>query len=1271
MNRPTNLMISKNFNVALDPLTPGVNLIEAGAGAGKTFAIAMLVLRAVAELFIPIEEIVVVTFTRAATKELRDRVRRRLRQAAAALISHDQEYDEVLIQWRDHLENIDKSRAAIHRALADIDRAEISSIHGFCQRALQEHALAGGQIPDSELADEKDCQRQAAEDFWRRAVYPLPAWLAALVCHQYPDPEELAQSVAAAVTSGADIRPDNLSPEAAQAELQVARDILNVWWRQNAVSLQARLNQAIGQGFFKKELADNWPEGWQRLEEFAGTDLPAGWPAEFLPWLTTDGLFALTNGQKLRGDTKKQEFLAGLTPFADQEIHALTQAANQFLLALRLRLAMFLREEVPARLRHAGQISYNELTRRLAQALDQSQATTAHTEPVNLTAVSATNLTVELQNRYRMALIDEFQDTDIWQWRIFAKLFATGRHYLYLIGDPKQAIYRFRGADIFSYFQAGKAADRRLTLTKNFRSQPLLVAEINRLFSRRPKPFLFSEEQIDFEPAQAGRDTKDGWLWQNGAILPVCRYRLVTVNGKSQESIGRAIQNDCLHQIIGLLNPNNPARLIRTENGQEISRYLTHEDIAILTRTNNEAEELVQALATHGIAAVLDSRVSVFASQECQDLLTALTAMVAPGRTAALARALACDWFGLNGNELAALLGDEERLGAAQERWHGYQQRWLTDGVAAAILALLAGEAVYEHLRLQPRFERRIANILHLSELLSAAASAEDFGPGECLEWLQTRASDHGGEESEMRLESDRQAVRIVTMHGAKGLEFPVVFCPSLWRGLAGKNRSNQAACHDGSQLVVDLGSPQFTEAWQQAANEERAEELRLLYVALTRAKLQYVVFWPLLADDSLEAVAGSPLSYLLAGDEAVSSEEMRRLFLERAQEEGVATEIADDGNATSASGETVSGETTNGETVNGKAANDEAISSLTANNEPVVSLPVRQPTTNTILSARQFHGQFDRSWQIASFSSLARRGGEDEAITKTLAEEFAESFASGIDTSDTGKIEVKPQAEAQVEPEEAAKKILFLTLPKGARFGSLIHACLDKIDFSAPEDQLLAAATQQAERQAAFFGFPGGHENIARLVLTTVATPLPTIGDQASGGWPPGGWRLADLRRNEMVKEMPWSFALKKTWPREIGEILAGDPAVAPLSGPPVAGYLTGFIDLFCQWQGKYYIFDYKTNFLGERQSDYGAEALTQAMAEHNYGLQYWLYTLAVDRWLAWQRPDYNYDQHFGGVYYLFVRGMRRELSGAGVFATRPERATLERLAALLGEKR
>ncbi|HBT96767.1 MAG TPA: exodeoxyribonuclease V subunit beta, partial [Desulfobulbaceae bacterium] len=170
-------MIPQDFDIASERLAPGVNLIEAGAGTGKTFAITMLVLRAVAELFIPLEAILVVTFTRAATEELRDRVRRRLRQAKEALAFVDGEYDEVLTTWRDNLENIEKYQAAIDTALRDIDRMEISSIHGFCQRALQEHALAGGEMPDSELADEKDCQREAAEDFWRHAVYPLPAWL--------------------------------------------------------------------------------------------------------------------------------------------------------------------------------------------------------------------------------------------------------------------------------------------------------------------------------------------------------------------------------------------------------------------------------------------------------------------------------------------------------------------------------------------------------------------------------------------------------------------------------------------------------------------------------------------------------------------------------------------------------------------------------------------------------------------------------------------------------------------------------------------------------------------------------------------------------------------------------------------------------------------------------------------------------------------------------------------------------------------------------------
>jgi exodeoxyribonuclease V beta subunit len=1180
-------MISRNFDVALEKLAPGVNLVEAGAGTGKTFAITMLVLRAVAELSIPIEEILVVTFTRAATAELRDRVCRRLRQAESALAGEDGDYDEVLVNWIKNLENIEKSRAAIRQARRDIDRAEISSIHGFCQRALKEHALASGQPPDSELADEKDCQRQAAEDFWRQFVYPLPPWLGAVLWRGYPGPEKLLKSVIDTIGNDSEIRPDNLSLAEACQELAAARAAFSLWWREQAASFRARLDEAIAGGCFKKELTDQWPDGWQKLDAFATEG--AVWPEKFFSWLTADGLRILINGQKLRGEEKKDALLATLAPFAGDLPDILTRSAGRFVLALRRQLAEFLRQEIPARLGREGLLSYNELTRRLAEAIMADGRSDA-----------ANILTVELQNRYRMALIDEFQDTDIWQWRIFARLFATGRHYLYLIGDPKQAIYRFRGADIFSYFQAGKEADSRLTLTKNFRSHPLLIAEINRLFAGRARPFFFAEDQIAFQPAEAAHGAEDGSLWQNGQPLPVCRYRLIETDGKSQESIERAIRDDCLRQIVSLLDADNPVTSISMENGQQTSRGLTAADIAILTRTNSEAEALVSLLSTNGIAAALDSRASVFASQECQDLLTALTALATPGRVALLARALACDWFGFNGNGLAALFQDETRLGAVQERWHGYHDGWLAHGAAAAILALLAGEAVYHHLRLSPRFERRIANILHLTELLSAAASSEDLGPGQCLEWLLARRSEDGGEDSELNLETDRQSVRILTMHGAKGLEFPVVFCPSLWRSLAEKNRSPQAAvCHDEGKAVVDLGSPEFDEAWARAVDEERAEELRLLYVALTRAKSQCLVFWPLVASGPQAATIGrSPFSYLLAGDgaDSVSAEAMRRLFMNRALAEGVTAE---------------------------EAAHDDAL-----------VLRPEQAVAGTF-AARQFHGQFDRSWQVASFSSLARR--RDEGGEPVLA--------------------AQPQKE-----EETAAKIALPSLPRGSRFGKLIHACLDKMDFAAPAEELFSLA----ERLAALFGFAGTGENIARLLTATVTAPLPPIAASA-----PGGWRLADLATSGTVKEMPWSFALKKSWPEEISDILRDEPSVTPLAGPQAEGYLTGFIDLFCEWQGKYYILDYKSNFLGDRQAGYTGGSLVQAMAEHNYGLQYWLYTLAADRWLAWQRPDYDYDRHFGGVYYLFVRGMRPDMPGSGVFATRPDRARLARLAELLGEQR
>ena len=1184
-------MKPRNFDVASEQLTPGVNLVEAGAGTGKTFAIGMLVLRAVAELSIPLDKILVVTFTRAATAELRDRVRRRLRQAesalsgtlSGALAGRDEEYDQVLLSWMNNLENIEESLKNIRLALRGIDRAAIGSIHGFCQRALQEHALASGQPPDSELADEKDCRRQAAEDFWRRFVYPLPPWLGALLWHEYRGPEALLRSVIDAIGNDSEIRPGNVSLSETRQELEEARAALALWWRDHAASLRARLDEAIGKGYFKKDLTGDWPEGWQKLDEFATGGM--AWPGDFLSWLTADGLRGLLNGNKLRGDEKKDAFLATLAPFAGDLPDILTQSASRFVLALRRQLAEFLRREIPARLGREGLLSYNELTRRLAEAIMADKATPS-------------GLTVELQNRYRMALIDEFQDTDIWQWRIFARLFATGKHYLYLIGDPKQAIYRFRGADIFSYFQAGQEADRHLTLTKNFRSHPLLIAEINRLFAGRAKPFFFAEDRIAFHPAEAARSAEDGALWRNGQPLPVCRYRLIKTAGNSQEDIELGIGADCLRQIVDLLDPANPVTRAGMENGRPINRPLTAEDIAILTRTNSEAETLVGLLSTHGVAAALDSRASVFASREGQDLLAVLAAVAAPGQAALLARALACDWFGLDGNDLAALFQDEDQLAAAQERWHGYHDKWLEDGVAAAILALLAGEAVYRHLRLSPRFERRIANILHLAELLSAAEGSGDLGPGQCLEWLVARRGQEGGEDSELNLETDRPAVRVVTMHAAKGLEFPVVFCPSLWRSLTGKKPGAPAVCHDGGQAVVDLGSPQFDAAWARAVDEERAEELRLLYVTLTRAKLQAVVFWPLLGDGPQAAAIGrSPLSYLLAGDgaDSLSPETMRQLFLDRAQAEGVATE---------------------------EAADDRAL-----------AWPQARAAAETV-AARQFHGQFDRSWQVTSFSSLARRRDEGEA----------------------------PVVATPPPAEETAAQIALPSLPRGTRFGQLLHACLDQMDFAAPAEELLPLA----ERLAALFGFTGAAGDIARLVTATVTTPLPAITANA-----PGGWRLADLAAGDMVKEMPWSFALKKTWPEEISAILTGDPAVTPLAGPRAAGYLTGFIDLFCQWRGKYYILDYKSNFLGDRPADYSGEALWQAMAEHNYGLQYWLYTLAADRWLAWQHPGYDYDRHFGGVYYLFVRGMRPDRPGTGVFATRPDRARLERLAALLGERR
>ena len=1171
------------------PLNKGTALVEASAGTGKTFAIGMLVLRAVTELGIPIREVLVVTYTKAATEELRERIRKRFIEARTLVINKGEgTTDPVLKEWFDRMADLQLVKKRLDDALTDIDLTEIFTIHGFCQRMLQEHALESGQFFETELLqDTSSLLSEVIEDYWRTRVYSLDELSCRLLVSSYPSPEKLYKSINSSGIDDATVIPESGGIEQCSEELGRAFKHLRRWFELHGAELLSHLAAAAAEGKFKKPLAD--PEGldvvWGALERFFhGEGVP-----EDIDLLSTQGLLERLNGRKVKKD-KQQAFIESW-PVADDELFAFTLAADNLKLSFREDLLHHVQKELARRLYDLGALSFNDLIRRLDHAL--------HSDNGELAAL--------IGKRYGAAFIDEFQDTDGSQWSIFSTLFGGGSHYFYLIGDPKQAIYKFRGADIHSYFQARQSADYQYTLEKNYRSHPALVEGINHLFQFSPKPFNYEVDRLPFHAVEAAKSEGEIGLVKDGRLLDTLIYWQLPENLESNKhdwKTGQARElflRRTVIEITGLLADETGVDcLAENHSGEVEARPLQPGDIAILVRNHKEGRTYQAALGEIGLPSVIASKTSVYSSAECEELYLVLDSIIEPANVRKLKSAMAVSWFGLTGNELEALWSDEALFGSWFDRFLFYHQLWQEKGFLVMIYTLLRDEQVVLHLAAATQGERRITNIYHLIELVSEAEVEEKLGPSQTLSLLLSRIEDaRGADDTELRLESDEEAVQIVTMHSAKGLQYPVVFCPCLWQRAAFLRREKEiVSFHSEDGLVVDIGSEEFEGHKDIALGEELAEELRLLYVAVTRAEARCYIMWADCGGDAWNHNSfESGLGYILFGGEKQDHAGQAAVLANFADNAGVHYELLSTGR----------------DPFGVKFHSDES--------EP--------------LSARE-RGvrRFSTDFRMSSYSAIA-------ALTE---HQDHGSYNAG---------------QPEVREDNEVAPILHTGLPAGASFGNLIHDSLEDIPFRFFDGR--ASTTETLKKLCQRYGLdvePGAIHEFLRS------------GVESRVGRAEELFSLSMLDENRCLKEMKFYFQVNNLNTRGINDILSHDPAVSAVSEMQMRGYLTGFIDLVCQWQGKFYVIDYKTNYLGEYLGDYRGEMLVEAMAAHNYGLQYWIYSLVLHRYLDNVLEDYDYETHFGGALYLFVRGMSPARPGNGVFHTVPDFDRLKQLDLLLGDK-
>ncbi|OMP94870.1 exodeoxyribonuclease V subunit beta [Raoultella terrigena] len=1164
----------------LDPLRlplTGERLIEASAGTGKTFTIAALYLRLLLGLGgesafprpVSVEELLVVTFTEAATEELRGRIRSNihgLRIACLRETASDPLYAALLAEIPD------KNQAAQTLMLAErqMDEAAVFTIHGFCQRMLSLNAFESGMLFEQQLIeDESRLRYQACADFWRRHCYPLPREIAAVIHEAWKGPRDLLKSLDRWLQGEA---PQLKSPPAQEETLaerhqQIIEriDAVKRQWREQVGEIESVLeNSGLDRRKFNRGNQGKWIEKvslWAQ-EETLSYRLP-----EALEKFSQPFLYERT---KADGEPPVHPLFSA--------IEALLSAPLTLTDLLIARAMVEIREAVAREKRRRGELGFDDMLSRLDDALRSE---------------SGEALASAIRQRFPVAMIDEFQDTDPQQYRIFRRIWRRQPETaLLLIGDPKQAIYAFRGADIFTYMKARGDVAAHYTLDTNWRSAPGMVESVNRLFSLSDNPFMFRE--IPFLPVKSAPKNQHLRFTVDDDAVPAMNIWLMPGEAVGAGDYQTFMAQLCASQIRDWLSAGQQGRALLWRD--DCARPVQASDITVLVRNRQEASLIRDALQALAIPSVyLSNRDSVFETPEAQELLWVLQAALAPERENTLRSALATSIFGLNALDIENLNKDERAWDALVEEFSDYRHIWRQRGVMPMLRALMTARHIAENLLVTSGGERRLTDILHISELLQEAANQLESEHA-LVRWLTQRIAepDSNASSQQMRLESDKHLVQIVTVHKSKGLEYPLVWLPFIARF----RKQDQAFYHDRDSFAAVLDLEQNEGSLELAEAERLAEDLRLLYVALTRA------VWHC-------SLGVAPLS--TRRSDKPGDSDFHHSALGRLLQGGEAMDAA-------------------GLTVRLQAFCCEDIALQTpgvADRQPWQAPQEALPP----LSARMLGRSIVDDWRVTSYSGLQQHGHSP-----------AQDLLPRLDVDAAGVGEVAE--EPQLTPHQ---------FPRGASPGTFLHGLFEDLDFTQP-----VPADWMAEKLRS-----GGFAEHWTPVLTqwlddVLRTPLPG----------------ADIALNQLAaadKQVEMAFYLPIEAPLDAQRLDALVRRYDPLSAQcpeldfrQVRGMLKGFIDLVFRHNGRYYLLDYKSNWLGDDREAYTRQAMAQAMCTHRYDLQYQLYGLALHRYLRHRVADYDYERHFGGVIYLFLRGMDGQDGGQGIFTTRPERPLIDGLDAL-----
>lgn len=1185
----------------LEPMTfplHGARLIEASAGTGKTFTIAGLYLRLLLghgsaetrhRVPLTVDQILVVTFTEAATAELRDRIRARIHDARIAF-ARGQSSDPVIQPLLNEFDDHKQAAEILLQAERQMDEAAVYTIHGFCQRMLTQNAFESGSRFNNEfVTDESHLKAQVVADYWRRNFYPLPFTLAGEIRQLWSSPSALLSDISNYLT-GAPLSLSVPAMKGSLADLHTENlkkiDELKAQWRESQDDFFTLISDSdINKRSYTKKSLPTWLEAVNA-------------------WAATE-----TTGYDYPDKLEKfaQNVLLEKTPKGSAPQHAVFEAIETFLanpISLKAPLLAHAIEHCRVMLANAKNqkqwLSFDDLLTQLSASIDTDESEL---------------LAARIRTLYPVAMIDEFQDTDPLQYSIFSRIYLNNPECgLFMIGDPKQAIYGFRGADIFTYIKARNQVSAHYTLGTNWRSSADMVQAVNQVFALPDSPFIYDSD-IPFLPVKYSPNAEKRIWTMGGQKQPALTYWLQEADDKPLP------KGEYLTRMAEATASQIQTILTQAQQGQaclvngEKQKAVQAGDIAVLVRTGSEGRMIKQALADQGIASVyLSNRDSVFTSSVAQDLQRLLQAVLTPENDRALRASLASELFALDAASLDALNNDEVVWENAVNEFKEYRKLWVQRGVLPMLRAVISKRHIAERLLEEgatsqgENGERVLTDLMHIGELLQQASNELDSDHG-LLRWLAQSISDAenglgGSDDQIQRLESERNLVQIVTIHKSKGLEYDLVFLPFVFSYREASEAKYYDAAND--RTVLDITGNDAS--MKQADKERLAEDLRLIYVALTRAVYAcFIGASPLRNGRSTKEPTGvhrSAIGYLIQNGQEGGINDLHQ-GLTQQQDELDCVVVAD--------------------------PPQQLEEKYVAPQEEIYDL-----------SAKELQNPIDRNWRITSYSGLVKQGSHHVEHDATI-----EITGFDIDSSEE-------QDEADlVEPERS-----IFTFPRGARPGTFLHSLFEEIEFTQPattaeNTQIILGLMESEQLDEEWLPI------LQQLIDTVLATPL----DGKS-------LLLNQKAPSQRLVEMEFLLPIEVLSAPALNRVIQRHDPLSAKAGDlgfqTVQGMLKGFIDLVFEHQGKYYVLDWKSNHLGDDVTHYHGEALKSAMAEHRYDLQYQIYALALHRFLRSRLANYQYEQHFGGVYYLFLRGMDGQ-SDHGIFAAKPTLEFLQEMDRLI----